>query len=347
MRIAIVNDVPIAAEALRRAVLSRGEYEIAWVAHDGVEAVAECLTDTPDLILMDLIMPRMNGVQATREIMTRCPCAILVVTCSVNENARMVFEAMGVGALDAVDTPSPGEGNLEKVSEPLLQKLDSMQGLLGLKERRKPCAPPEPPSGKRETQPPLVVIGASAGGPSALAEVLGKLPPQFPSPIVIVQHVDEQFAASLASWLKGQTALKVRVAVEGDVPTPGEVLLAGRSEHLVLTGSRRLGYCCEPKDAFYLPSVDVFFESVACRWRGPVIGVILTGMGRDGAKGLKRLRNAGFHTIAQNRETCAVYGMPKAAFEEGAAIEVLPLSDISAALCKRCSAASKPATHSL
>ncbi len=338
MRIAIVNDVPIAAESLRRAVLLREGYEIAWTAHDGAEAVARCRQDTPDLILMDLVMPKMNGVQATREIMAACPCAILVVTVSVNENARMVFEAMGAGALDAVDTPALGEADFRKVAEPLLCKLDSMQGLLGLKERRKPA---EPPGGKTGCEAPLVVIGASAGGPSAVAEVLGSLSGSFPSPIVVVQHVDEQFAASLAAWLKGQTALKVRVAVEGDTPLPGEVLLAGRAEHLVMVSPRRLGYSREPKEAFYSPSVDVFFDSVARRWPGPVVAVVLTGMGRDGAVGLKHLREVGSHTIAQSRETCAVYGMPKAAVEAGGAVEVLPLKEIAAALCKRCVSPSK------
>lgn len=333
MRIAIVNDVPVAAEALRRAVLLRKEHEIAWIAEDGAEALSLCLNDTPDLILMDLVMPKMNGVQATREIMTSCPCAILIVTISVHENARMVFEAMGAGALDAVDTPALGIADFEKVSEPLLLKLDCMERMLGLKGRRNAdAASPRHTAG----EVPLVVIGASAGGPSALAEVLGKLPRNFPSPVIVVQHVDEQFALSLAGWLKQQSALPVRVAVEGDVPTPGEVLIAGRHEHLIFTSPRRLGYRSEPADAFYCPSVDIFFESVARRWPGPVVGVILTGMGRDGARGLKVLREAGFHTIAQNRETCAVYGMPKAAVELDAAVEVLPITDISAALCKHC-----------
>lgn len=331
MRIAIVNDMPMAAEILKRAVLLRNHHAIAWVASDGGEALQKCRADTPDLILMDLIMPKINGVQATRAIMKECPCAILVVTGSVQENARLVFEAMGAGALDAVDTPALGLENFEKVSAPLLAKLDSMRGLLGDKEpqRKEPR--------RIAGEAPLVVIGASAGGPSALAEVLRNLPCHFPSPVVIVQHVDAQFALSLAGWLKQQSALPVQLAAEGAVPTPGEVLLAGRDDHLILAGPRRLGYCAEPKEAFYRPSVDVFFESVARRWPGEVVGVLLTGMGRDGAKGLKQLRDAGFHTIAQDRASCAVYGMPKAAADLGAAVEILPLESVAAALCKRCS----------
>ena len=332
MRIAIVNDVPVAAEVLRRAVLLLRQHEIAWVAKDGDEALAMCLKDTPDLILMDLIMPKMNGVQATREIMRKCPCAILVVTISVQENVKMVFEAMGAGALDAVDTPALGLADFEKVSAPLLTKIDSLSGLLGFRCVQKPeprTAPPAP-------EAPLVVIGASAGGPAALAEVLRNLPKVFPSPIVIIQHVDEQFAPSLVNWLKQQCVLPMRGACDGDVPLPGEVLMAIKDEHLALVSPRRLSYTSEPKETFYWPSVDVFFESVARYWPGEVVGVLLTGMGRDGARGLRALRDAGFHTIAQDRESCAVYGMPKAAVELGAAVEILPLGAIAAALRKAC-----------
>ena len=184
MRIAIVNDLPMAAEVLRRAVSFAGEHEIAWIAKDGQEALAMCLKNTPDLILMDLIMPKMNGVQATRAIMLQCPCAILVVTCSVEENARMVFEAMGFGALDAVDTPALGDGDLKGISVPLLNKITSLSGILeGIPlGSRKPLPRTHPPV----PEAPLVVIGASAGGPSALAQILSTLPKDFPSPIVIV-----------------------------------------------------------------------------------------------------------------------------------------------------------------
>ena len=329
MRIAIVNDLPMAAELLRRAVSLLKQHEVAWVAKDGCEAVSMCIKDTPDLILMDLIMPKMNGVEATRQIMQKCPCAILVVTISVQENAEMVFEAMGFGALDAMDTPGLNFGDPEKVSAPLLNKINSLGSFIEVFHK------PEPRTG-RPAEAPLVVIGASAGGPAAVAEILSNLPKDFPSPIVVIQHVDEQFANSLVHWLAQQSALPMRGACNGDVPRPGEVLMAAMGEHLCLGNNRRLRYSKEPKDAFYWPSVDVFFESVARHWQGEVIGVLLTGMGRDGAKGLKVLRHAGFHTIAQSQETCAVYGMPKAAIEIGAVAEILPLKSISTALRKYC-----------
>jgi two-component system response regulator WspF len=178
----------------------------------------------------------------------------------------------------------------------------------------------------------LVVIGASAGGPAALAMVLGGLAQDFPAAIVIVQHVDEPFASGMAEWLGHDSALPVRVAKEGDRPAIGRVLLAGTSDHLVLKAADRLGYTAEPRAYVYRPSVDVFFQSVCRLWRGDVVGVLLTGMGRDGALGLKALRNRGHHTIAQDEATSVLYGMPKAAAELDAAVDILPVERIASRL---------------
>src|SRR6266853_2403814 len=170
---------------------------------------------------------------------------------------------------------------------------------------------------------PLVAIGASAGGPAALAKVLADLPADLPAPIVIVQHVDVQFAAGLADWLEHQTRLEVRVAREGDRPQPGTVLLAGGDNHLVFASATRLTYTREPAECSYRPSVDVFFKSANRFWPGDIIAIVLTGMGRDGAEGLLALRESGHHTIAQDKSSSAVYGMPKAAAELRAANDIL------------------------
>ncbi len=167
-----------------------------------------------------------------------------------------------------------------------------------------------------------------------MAEVLGGLPKDFPAAIVIVQHLDEKFAPGLAQWLGEQSRLSVRLAHAGDTPQPGTVLLAGTGDHLAFTGAAALGYTADPLDYPYRPSVDVFFESAARHWRGGILGVLLTGMGRDGAKGLKCLRDKGCHTIAQDEATSAIYGMPKQAAAIGAAVEILPLQEIASALKK-------------
>jgi chemotaxis response regulator CheB len=175
----------------------------------------------------------------------------------------------------------------------------------------------------------VVVIGASAGGVEALRELAHHLPRDFPAAIVIVQHVDEQFAPGMVTWLGQQTALTVKVAAEGDRLAPGTVLLAGTSNHLVFKGADRVGYEVEPTGYSYRPSVDVLFQSAGHHWPGDVIGVLLTGMGRDGAVGLRALRNQGHHTIAQDEASSAVYGMPKAAVALDAVVEVLPLARIA------------------
>ena len=331
MKIGIVNDLPMAVQVLRRAVTSRPEHQVIWIARDGAEAVAMCAKATPDLVLMDLVMPGMDGVEATRRIMAATPCAILVVTFNVGANSVRVFEAMAQGALDAVDTPALDVGNIRESTASLLAKIDTVSKLIGEKNILLNSKDNDYPS-QPARQNCLVAVGASAGGPAALAKVLSGLPENFPAAIVVVQHVDQQFAAGMALWLSEHSTLPVRIAKEGDCPARGIVLLAATSDHLVLKAPDRLGYTSEPKDYVYRPSVDVFFESVNLRWRGTAVGVLLTGMGRDGALGLKALRSKGHYTIAQDQATSAVYGMPKAAAAAAAAVDILPLENIAAKL---------------
>ena len=330
MRIAIVNDMRTAVEALRRVVLNLPGVQLAWVAGDGKEAVKICIEDPPDLILMDLYMPVMDGVEATRLIMAQKPCPILIVTASVEGHASKVFNALGVGALDAVKTPILGTGGQTEGGAELRFKIETIGRMLSHKPGPDSAASagigprPRPTAADK-----LVVIGASAGGPTALATVLERLPRDLAAAVVIVQHIDFQFVASMVDWLGKLSALPVRVIKEGDELREGIALVAATNDHLVLRKSGRLGYTPEPRDGYYKPSVDVFFESVGLHWNGVVAAVLLTGMGRDGAKGLKSLRTAGAHTIAQDRASCVVYGMPKAAAEINAALEILSLEKIA------------------
>jgi two-component system response regulator WspF len=325
----IVNDLPLAVEAMRRAIALRPEHRVLWVATDGAQAVDFCIAQPPDVVLMDLIMPKFDGVEATRRIMARAPCAILVVTSSVGANAWRVYEAMAAGALDAVDTPTLADNRLVDSSQPLLAKIDQIGRLL---EKPAVAPPPRPTAIVPRGTAPLIAIGASAGGPGALAAILGKLPADFGAAIVMVQHVDKAFAEGMAQWLDGQTELTVRVAVSGDTPKAGEALLAATNDHLYMTRTGSLDYTSEPASTPYRPSVDVFFHSVVEHWRGDAIGVLLTGMGRDGAIGLKAMRAKGYRTIAQDEASSAVYGMPKAAAALDAARRILPLSSIAAEL---------------
>ena len=332
MRIGIVNDMSLAREALRRAVLNGTGHEVAWVADDGASAVEMSLRDQPDVILMDLIMPGMNGVEATRRIMSQSPCAILIVTATVSGNMSMVFEAMGNGALDAVDTPSFGALGRLGGADILLEKIAVVGRLLGKSEPAPTPRVPESETHDNDQLPRLVVLGASTGGPNALAEILDDLPRDWPACVVLIQHVDRAFAPGLAEWLARRTDRAVELAAAGDEPRAGRVLLAETDDHIVIDAHRRFDYTAEPSDVCYRPSIDVFFRSLAEHWPEPGVAALLTGMGRDGAEGLGRLRNLGWRTIAQDRETSVVWGMPREAVETGAAAEVLPLGAIGASI---------------
>ncbi len=337
MRIAIVNDMLLAIESLRRSVLATGVHQVAWVARDGADAVRRCADDRPDLILMDLLMPVMDGVEATRQIMTRTPCPILIVTTSVDSQSARVFEAMGAGALDAVNTPvlDPQSAIYACGScETFQAKLKTIEQLTRATIERRSVYVKQLDEVNVRGRGRLMVIGSSTGGPQALAQILSHLPADYPAPVIIVQHVDAQFAGDLARWLNQQCPLNVRLAREGDCAEAGTVLLAGTNNHLVMHSNQCLGYSDSPAELAYRPSVDVFFESVAKHWKGRVAAALLTGMGRDGAQGLLRLRERGAHTIAQNEASCIVYGMPKAAADIKAAIDILPLDDIASALIK-------------
>jgi two-component system response regulator WspF len=331
VRIGIVNNLSRETEVLLQAVALKPEHHVIWMGKSGADAVELCAKETPDLILMGLLAG-MDGVEATRRIMASAPCAIVIVTGSVEVNTARVFEAMGHGALDVVDLPASGTGNLRDSAAPLLAKIATVSRLIGEKDALRSAPASGNGSSGSLRQHPLIAIGASAGGPSALAAVLRGLPEGFPASIVVIQHVEAQFAGGMADWLSQQSAMPVMVAREGECPAVGKVLLAGTSDHLALKTANRLGYTPEPRDYLYRPSVDVFFYSVSRLWRGDAVGVLLTGMGSDGALGLKELRNRGHHTIAQDRATSAVYGMPKAAAALNAAVDILPMERIASRL---------------
>ena len=320
----------MATEVLRRILTLSPKYKVIWTAKNGREAIDLCAKERPDLILMDLMMPVMDGVEATRRIMQNYPCPILVVSAHNDESSK-IFEAMGAGALDATPLPNFGIGQAPGAQGQFLAKIDSLAQLYGSEMVKKNV-----PTARRASasDDPLIVIGASAGGPAALATILKNLPADFRAPILVVQHVSEEFVGGLVDWLHSQSPLTVRIAREGDQPAAGEVLVAGSSNHLVFISPDAVGYTPQPTDCIHKPSIDVLFKSVAQNWEGPATGILLTGMGRDGAAGLKMMRNKGWLTIAQDQATSVVYGMPKAAVTLEAASEILPLEKIAPRLKK-------------
>ncbi|MHA4870390.1 chemotaxis-specific protein-glutamate methyltransferase CheB [Duganella sp. PWIR1] len=340
MKIAIANDVAMAAEALRRVIASTAEHQVLWIARTGAEAVRMCADNRPDLILMDLNMPELDGVEATRQIMEHSPCAILVVTGRPQDNVNQVFRALGAGALDVTATPvlqgQPG-GDAE-----LLAKIRTMDKLIRHSGGNQAMLPRtaanangnghagDGPDTERVTS--LLAIGASTGGPVAVSKLLAGWKAPRGCAIVVVQHIDQHFADNFARWLGEQLEMPVRSAEEGDELVAGTILIAKSNDHLTLDQNLRLRYDIHPKDYAYRPSVDVFFHCVAQHWKGEAVGVLLTGMGRDGAEGLLAMRRAGQTTIAQDQASSAVYGMPRAAAELDAAQMILPLAKIGPVL---------------
>ncbi len=325
MRIGILDEAR-RAELLKRAILLGAEHEVSWLADSEAALAEQCAATVPDLVLVNVDLRSVDGLAATRRLVRDARSAVLVTVAGQADPAR-VFEAIGHGALDAIALNDAAD--VAAIAAVLLPKIAAMARWIG-KSGAKSAAPAADDRGA--TCHRLIAIGASAGGPAALSVVLGGLPRTLPAAIVVVQHLGEDFTEGVVEWLQRSTTLEVRVAREGDRPAAGTVLVAGGNDHLIFKSAGRLGYTAEPRDKIYRPSIDVFFQSVCRLWRGSAVGVLLTGMGRDGAQGLQSLRAQGYHTIAQDEATCAVYGMPKAAAALNAAVDILPLDRIAGRL---------------
>jgi two-component system response regulator WspF len=348
MRIAIVNDLALAQAVLRRLVESVPGYTVAWTAADGAEAVRKAAADRPDAILMDLIMPVMDGAEATRRIMSASPCPILVVTASVGGNFGKVYEALGAGGLDAVKTPTFGPGGQVQGGEVIIERLAKLERATAVSLVTPVLSPAKPGEGTgvrgAPALPPMLAIGASTGGPEAVAQVLAALAPAPPGPVVVVQHIAADFADGFVTWLQSRTGLPSQLVRDGSTPAAGHVYVVGGDDHVILRPDRRFAQTPEPRAYPYRPSVNVFFESLAAAWPRPGVAVLLTGMGSDGASGLGRLKDLGWHTIAQDRATSVVYGMPRAAAERNAACQILPLARIGPAALARLNALARVET---
>lgn len=345
MKVAIVNDSKMAVEILRRIVTGLPDFTLAWIAYSGEEALELYARTKPDIVLMDLILPGIDGAETTRRMMSLAPGVILVVTATTAGNRDLVFEAMGHGALDAVNTPVLARGHEMEGAQPLIQKLRTVARLaLPRRAPRALAAAHHPARMADRSRVPVVAIGASTGGPQALAEVLSQLPSNFPAAVLVVQHVDEQFAPGLAEWLQHHCALPVALARQDEPLAPGAVWIANGREHLTYSaGVAR--YTPVPRRTVHTPSIDVLFGSLALPHLAPRIGLLLTGMGRDGAEGLLAMRNSGAYTIAQDEATSVVYGMPRAAAELNAAREILPLPAIASRMADLLSPATASIPH--
>jgi two-component system response regulator WspF len=329
LRVGVVNDLRIAVEALRRLLASEPDLALAWTAKDGAEAVARCVADRPDLVLMDLVMPGVDGVEATRRIMREAPCPIVVVTATVDGNLSKVYDALAAGALDAVNGPTFAPDGTLKDAAPVVRKIRTIRRLgTGGAPLPSRSPPPETSGPWVGDDVPLVALGASTGGPDAVSRVLAGLPRALECPLVVVQHLDADFVPGLVEWLGRQSGRRVEIAEGGARPRPGCVHVAPGGIHLAVGSGGTFRLKEEPTETPYRPSVDVFLASAARAWKPGGVAVVLTGMGRDGAEGLLACRRAGWATFAQDEASSVVFGMPRAAAEAGGAAEVAALDDL-------------------
>jgi len=335
MRIALVHASSAALQAVTAAVTQQGEHELLWSARDGGDAIRRASEVAPELLLLDVSIANPDSAEVTRRIIVRSPCTIVLLADRPHAQTALIYEAMGAGAVDVTTCPVVDEAGRLVASEPLLAKLRTMAKMLGHGHRPHSARAPGP---QRAAAPnhKLIAIGASTGGPQALFKILSGLPPALEVPIVIVQHVDSEFSTGLASWLQDASGRRVELARSGSRAEPGAVLLAASNDHLVLTARGTFAYTVEPRELPYRPSVDVLFASLAEHWPAPAVAVLLTGMGRDGARGMKRLKDAGWYTIAQDESSSVVFGMPKAAIELGAVEHVAALPAMAEAIARAC-----------
>jgi chemotaxis response regulator CheB len=318
---------------LARAVRGVPGWAVTWKVATPEEAVAHCAAVRPDVLLVGLAGDGRQTIAAIAHVVRTWSCTVLALA-AAQATPGLVMEAIGAGAVDAVPAPAvAADGSLAGVDE-VVRKLRTVASLTSSPPLNRPAPVPDQPETPARAAPLLVAIGASTGGPAALATVLGGLPATLAAAVVVVQHVDERFAGSLASWLQGQVVLPVRVADEGAVPAEGQVALAATNEDMVVGRDLALHYRAPADGSFYHPSVDAFFGSVAATWPSRGVAVLLTGIGRDGADGLLALRQRGWHTVAQDEATSVVYGMPKAARDAGAAVEILAVKDIAPAIVR-------------
>ena len=345
IRVVLVEDSATMRNHLRESLAADPELQVVGEAVDGGQAVELVRRLRPDVVTMDMMLPTMSGLVATEHIMAEHPTPILVVSSADRQELFSTYNALAAGAVDVLEKPvgSEDDGAWERRFRAAVKLVSRIRVITHPRARlasmgqawadaqNLALSRPTPP--RRRYQ--VVVIGASTGGPHAILEILRVLPVPFPLPILFVLHVAEPFGVAFAEWLDSQTRLRVTYARDGELLSRkiGQVTMAPPDSHLETRGG---GLCLTqaPPRHSCRPSIDVLFESAACEYGGAAIATLLTGMGRDGAEGLLRVRRAGGFTIAQDEATSVVYGMPREAVGLGAVERELPLTDIGPALAE-------------
>jgi two-component system chemotaxis response regulator CheB len=354
-RVLIIEDSLTVRRHLAEVLAADPELEVLAATGDGKSGIELCERLRPDVVTLDMVLPGMSGLEVTEYIMAYCPTPILIVSASINRGGLYrTYEALSAGAVDVPDKSKgkdPADSawaarlvatvklvaRIKVITHPRLRLQSLGRARRGPRpttlEALSPAGKSILPHG-HGGPPEIIVIGTSTGGPRALLDILSPLPHSFPLPFLVVIHLGGPFGHGFAEWLATQTSVPVRFAENGEpFPRPGKalILLAPPNRHLVVRGGR-LHLTSDPERHSCRPSVDALFESIADECREGVIACLLTGMGRDGAAGLLRIRQRGGHTIAQDEASSVVFGMPREAILLGAATRVLPLAEIGPAL---------------
>ncbi|UCD83221.1 MAG: chemotaxis response regulator protein-glutamate methylesterase [Deltaproteobacteria bacterium] len=341
----VVDDSAFMRKALKRMLSSDPMIRVVGEARDGLSAVEAVKRLKPDVVTLDVKMSGMNGLQALERIMKEHPTPVLMVSSLTSEGGGITLKALEAGAVDFIDKSTCHTTmDIIEIADSLVRKVKVIAGV-DLKKVADAMPVPMPPQLQLPSQVPvtddipshIVAIGASTGGPMSLEKVLTRLPGSYPGAILVIQHMPLGFTRSLAERLNHQCAMEVKEAQEDDPILPGRIYIGPSGYHLKLRRSMDKYWVVlskSPRDTQHCPSVDVLIDSVARVWPGRMLGIILTGMGDDGAEGIRVMKQRGGMILAQNEETCVVYGMPKAAYRTGCVDRLVPLNCMAREICE-------------
>jgi two-component system, chemotaxis family, protein-glutamate methylesterase/glutaminase len=330
IRVFVVDDSAFVRRALARILDAQPGYRVVGEAANGLEALKRIPRLDPELVTLDVAMPGVDGIQVLRGLLRWKPgLKVIMLSAHTRQGAEATVEALAAGAVDFIDKSTFNVMDLETLRREVLGKIVACSGAaVAAPARAHRPAPPSSLDPAIAADCDLCIIGASTGGPAALQRILERLPPSFPLPIVVVQHMPAGFTHPFAQRLDALCRLEVAEAVEGEKLSAGRVRIAPAGSHLKITPNLSLLLSAEPADAKHIPSIDLTMKTAARARPGRVLGILLTGMGEDGAEGMVALRAGGGVTIAESEESCVVYGMPRAAWNRGGADYLLSLSEI-------------------
>lgn len=335
VRVLVVDDSAFMRKVITEIIGAEPDLEVVGYARNGEDALKKLSRLQVDVITLDVEMPVMDGLETLKRIMNENPRPVVMLSSRTRKGSDTTMQALSLGAVDFVSKPTGSAApDLHSIAEKLVSKIRCAAMAQLPRKKRVPAA--APPKGPLPVLPPvpagaasrIVIIGSSTGGPKALEEVFAHIPANLPAGIVVVQHMPKDFTRSFADRLNSLFPFPVKEAQNGDLVENGKVLIAPGDYHLVITPERRVELNQEDRVMFLRPAIDVTMESLPGVYGRNIIGVILTGMGRDGAKGMAKIKQAGGITIAQDQATSTIYSMPKAVAEEGHADYILPLERI-------------------